>query len=290
MNQRQRAASRSYVVVGTSGQVGQAVAFHLTAVGLEVRRVSRSAGVSIDDSEALHRTFAGSRGAFLLLPFDLQADDLHRREDEMAARLAKAVQLSGVGRVVSLSGLSAPLKMGSSLGAARMEDLLDGLGIPELVHLRAGFFMENLAHGLAFRAQAETGVFRTPFRGDRPMPMIAAADVARLAATLLTESPFDAPRVVELRGREHTLVEATSILGVALDKPGTRYEQVPPDDARAGMVGAGLSPSFADAVLETARSFNDLDPWGGGVAEAKDAATTTLGRWAEQTLGTRGAR
>jgi uncharacterized protein YbjT (DUF2867 family) len=269
--------------------VGRAVTAYLTEAGFAVRPVSRSAGVSIDDSEALERAFAGSHGAFLLLPFDLQAEDLHRREDDMAARLARAVQRSRVHRVVLLSGLSAPLKMGSSLGAARLEDLLDGLGIPELVHLRAGFFMENLVQGLAFAAQAETGVFRTPFRGDRPMPMIAAADVGRLAAKLLTQ-PSATAGVVELRGREHTLVEATEILGVALGKVGTVYEQLPPDAARAGMVGAGLSPSFADAVLETAKSFNRGDRWGGAVAEAKDAASLTLAGWADHMLGTRRAR
>jgi hypothetical protein len=113
-------------------------------MGNEVRGVSRTQGVSLDDPFALHQTFSGADGAFIMIPFDMQAPDLHQREVEIGLRLGFATRSSGLKRVVLLSGLNAPLKMGSSLGAALMEDQLNSLDIPELVHVRAGFFMEKL--------------------------------------------------------------------------------------------------------------------------------------------------
>ncbi len=65
-----------------------------------------------------------------------------------------------------------------------MEQRLDGLAIPELVHLRGCWFMENFLN-MGIVDQAKTGVFGTMFRGDIATPMIAAKDVGKRAAELL---------------------------------------------------------------------------------------------------------
>jgi len=85
-------------------------------------------------------------------------------------------------RVVVLSGLSADLRRGSSLGAALLEDSMSALDIPQLVFLRAGWFMENFSKMLDFAAEAAGGTFATPFSPGRPMPMVSAGDVAHRAA------------------------------------------------------------------------------------------------------------
>jgi uncharacterized protein YbjT (DUF2867 family) len=86
----------------------------LKAQGHHVRPVSRSAGVSFDDAAALRRTFSGVDGAFLLIPFDMKAPDLHEREDEIGMKLAEAVKTAGVRRVILLSGTTAHLISGNS--------------------------------------------------------------------------------------------------------------------------------------------------------------------------------
>jgi uncharacterized protein YbjT (DUF2867 family) len=139
--------NKTYVVTGATGAVGKAVIERLKAHGAQVRLVSRRSGMSFDDVEALKQAFSGADGAYLMIPFDMQVPDLHKREDEIGMKLAEAVKGAGVQRVVLLSGLNAHLRgqidLGSSLGAAMMEERLDSLGIAELVHLRAPFFMEN---------------------------------------------------------------------------------------------------------------------------------------------------
>jgi uncharacterized protein YbjT (DUF2867 family) len=277
---------KNYVVTGSTSAVGSVIAGRLASMGNEVRSISRSEGVSMDDAAALRKAFAGADGAFIMIPFDMQAPDLHQREIEIGQRLAAAIQATGVKRIVSLSGLSAPLKKGSSLGAALMEDRLNSMDIPELVHLRGGFFMENFFKGLGFVQQATTGVFRTAFRGDIPMPMIAAQDIGEVAAQILVEDSFDRPRIMELPGpKRYTMEEATRLLGSLIGKPDLRYEQSSLEESRLGMSAMGLSQSFIDAVIETATSFNNRERWGKEEYSPLSLTPTTLTRFGESALG-----
>lgn len=57
------------------------------------------------------------------------------------------------------------------------------------------------------------------------------------------------------------MTEATRILGTAIGNPNLRYAQITYQQARRSMIDDGLSGSFADAVFETARSFNDGITW-----------------------------
>jgi uncharacterized protein YbjT (DUF2867 family) len=147
--------------------------------------------------------------------------------------------------------LNAHLRRGTTLGAALMEERLRGCAVPEPIVLRAGWFMENYTDGLSFRAQAQnTGAFRTPFTAHRPMPTVAARDVGQRAAGLSD----------------------------------VRYEQLSYDAARAGMLAAGMPSSFADAVVETARSFNDAQPWALAPRDDETTTSTSLRDWARAEL------
>jgi uncharacterized protein YbjT (DUF2867 family) len=168
-----------------------------------------------------------------------------------------------------------------------MEERLNSMNISELVHLRAGFFMENFFKGLGFIQQATSGVFRSAFRGDIPMPMIAAKDIGEVAAQVLVEDSFDRPHIMELPGPgRHTMEEATRLLGSLMGKPDLRYEQSSLEESRLGMSAMGLSQSFIDAVIETAISFNSNDPW--GKEESSLSLTpTTLVQFGESELSIR---
>jgi uncharacterized protein YbjT (DUF2867 family) len=276
--------NKTYAVTGATGAVGKELVEKLQAQGHNVRAVSRTAGVSIDDAPSLTRAFSGVDGAFLMIPFDMQAPDLHKRENEIGLNLAEAIKKAGVRRVVFLSGTSAHLgaDAASALGAAMMEERLDNLDVAELVHLRGSFFMENFFN-LGIVAQAQTGIFGTMFRPDIATPMVAAKDVAAKAAELLTEEPFLQPRVREVLGpRDYTMAEATRILGTAIGRPDLNYVQVPYEDARNQMLAAGLSPSFVDAVTQTAYSFNGGIAWAREKRSAQNTTSTTLEQFAQE--------
>ncbi|MBZ9905887.1 NmrA family NAD(P)-binding protein [Mesorhizobium sp. BR115XR7A] len=272
---------RTVVVIGATNEVGKAVAQILTGRGHIVRGVARSLGVALDDSDALASAFFGADSAYVMIPFDVTAPDVHRFEDEVGARLAAAIAKSGVRRVVLLSGLNAHLRMGTSLGAALMEERLAALGLDELVFLRASFFMENFAKGMGFVQQAASGIFMTPFRGDLPMPLIAASDLGQRAAALLDATRFPSERIIELHGGGYyTFEQATTILGSAMGRQVT-YKAAPFTEARAGMIANGLSPSFADALGETAASFNKGERWALEAPSIRNATPTTFESWAQ---------
>ncbi|MEZ2329581.1 NmrA family NAD(P)-binding protein [Mesorhizobium sp. RCC_202] len=276
-----REAARTTVVVGATSEVGAEVSARLAGAGHTVRGVARRLGVALDDQAALDAAFAGADSAYVMIPFDVTAPDLHCFEDEVGARLASSIAKAGLNRVVLLSGLNAHLRMGTSLGAALMEERLAALGLEELVCLRASFFMENFVKGMGFVEQAASGVFATPFRGDLPMPLIAAKDIGERAAALLDAKGASGQRVVELHGGGyHTLEQATAILGRAIGKD-VAYYAAPFADARAGMIANGLSASFADALGETAASFNKGERWALEVPSVANATPTSFEAWAE---------
>jgi hypothetical protein len=68
------------------------------------------------------------------------------------------------------------------------------------------------------------------------------------------------------------MAEVTTALGRAIGKPDLRYVQFPYDEARKGMVGAGLPAGMADLYVEMSRGFNE-----GAIrsTQPRSAATTT---------------
>ena len=168
--------------------------------------------------------------------------------------------------------------MGTSLGAAEMEDRLDALGLPEFIRLRGGFFNKNFIRGMAFAEQAARGVFATPFRGDLPMPMIAARDIGERVTDLLNAATWPSQSVVELHGGGYyTFEKATAILSKAVSRP-VSYHTVPLDEARAGMIASGMSSSFADALIDTAASFNREEWWALETPSPQNTTPTTFER------------
>src|SRR5437762_2419350 len=140
----ENARSKTFVVVGATGGVGRVVASTLKSLGHQVRPVGRSVGVPFENKERLDEAFSGAHGAYLMIPFDHAAPDLHRREDEIGTALAQAVAASAVPRVVLLSGLSAHLSketVGSATGAQLMEQRLGAIDVRDPVYLPAACFI-----------------------------------------------------------------------------------------------------------------------------------------------------
>lgn len=201
-----------FAITGITGQVGGVVARTLLAGGGNVRAVVRDTAKAetwvrqgceialarMDDSDALRAAFAGTEAAFVLLPPNFDPSPGFPESRHIIAALREALEGGRPERVVVLSTIGAQ---------ATSENLLTQLGLMEqalgtlpfpVAFLRAAWFMENAAWDLP--AARDTGVipsFLQPL--DRKIPMVAAADVGRVAAELLQES-WRGNRVVELEG------------------------------------------------------------------------------------------
>jgi len=200
-----------YVVTGITGQVGGVVARALLAYGRKVRAVVRSAGkgaawkergceiavVDLSDATATTEAFRGASAVFLLLPpifdpspgfpeFRALAEVL--RSALLAARPNRLVVLSTIGAQAAQSNLLTQLGL--------VEHTLGDLPIP-VAFLRAAWFMENSAWDVPAAREGKVRSFLQPL--DKPVPMVATADIGRLAATMMQED-WSGKRIVELEG------------------------------------------------------------------------------------------
>jgi hypothetical protein len=114
--------------------------------------------------------------------------------------------------------------------------------------------------------------------------MIAAKDIGVRAAEILI-APEVGPHVQELHGaRDYTMEEAVSILGASTGLSNAHYVQVSYEEGRTGMIGAGISPSLADAVMVTAHGFNEGRVWAREARSRQSTTETTLEMFAAETF------
>jgi uncharacterized protein YbjT (DUF2867 family) len=201
-----------YAVTGITGQVGGVVARLLLAAGHDVRAVVRDAAkgevwakqgcevalADVNDQQALQHAFEGAEGVFVLLPptFDPTPGFPEARKtiDTLRAALAAAKP----SKVVVLSTIGAQATQPNLLNQLQiLEQELGTLPMP-VAFLRAAWFIENAAWDVA--PARDSGIvpsFLQPL--DKPVPMVATADIGRVAAELLRES-WTGRRIVELEG------------------------------------------------------------------------------------------
>jgi NAD(P)H dehydrogenase (quinone) len=231
--------SLMYAITGITGQVGGTVARTLLAQGLPVRAVVRDAAkgrawsergcdvavAAMDDGDALARAFAGTAGVFVLPPpnFDPEPGFPEARAEIAAVR--RALDAARPARVVCLSTVGAQAAQPNLLSQRTlMEEALGTLPM-EVGFLRPAWFLENLRWDIAqAREQGVLSSYLQPL--ERAVPMVATADVGRVAAELLAQRQA-VPRIVELEGPErltqHAIAAALAqVLGRAV-----RAEAVP---------------------------------------------------------------
>jgi len=201
-----------FAITGITGQVAGVVARVLLAGGEEVRAVVRNpakglgwaqqgcevALADMDDPEALQRAFTGAQGVFVLLPPSFAPSAGFPEARRMIAALRQALAAARPAKVVCLSTIGA---------RATRPNLLQQLGIMEqelgtlpmpVAFLRAAWFMDNAAWDVEpARTAGVIPSFLQPL--DKPVPMVATADIGRVAADLLQQT-WTGRRIVELEG------------------------------------------------------------------------------------------
>lgn len=203
-------------ITGIVDPVGGVVARVLLAAGLDVRGVVREAAEGMDwvdqgcevavaemnDADALSRAFHGVEGVFVLLPPNFEQVPGSPEAAVSITALKRALTSAMPKRVVCLFTIGAH---------ATQPDLLQQLGAMErefgslpmpVAFLRAGWFMENAASYIesALVSGAIPSFF---FPLDKPVPMVAIADVGRMAAHLLRQD-WIGKKLVELEGPDRT--------------------------------------------------------------------------------------
>src|SRR5579864_6590988 len=260
-----------YVITGATGNTGKPAAERLLAQGKKVRVIGRSADrlqslvaqgaepflAEITDVSALAQAFTGAEGVYAMIPPDLASQDLHAQQNRIGSALAQALQQAGVKHVVSLSSIGADKteKTGPVVGLHYFEQRLNRVPGLNVLHLRAGYFMENTLAQIGVIKMM--GVTAGPLRSDLKMPMIAARDIGVVAGERLLALDFSQQQTLELHGqRDISMSEVAAIIGKAIDKPGLSYIQAPDDQIRPALMQAGMSQDMANLILEMAVALN----------------------------------
>src|SRR6202163_1096136 len=228
-----------FSITGITGNVGGNVAYHLLAAGRPIRAVVRDgrkgdawaergcevAIADITDAAALASAFKGAEGVFVLVPPNFDPALGFPEAQEIAATLKSALEKARPGRVVYLSTIGAQASERNLLTQHTMiEQTLSALPMP-ITFLRPAWFMENSSWDVV--PARKNGVILSLLQPlDKPVPMVATADVGRLAAQLLQET-WTGHRIVELEGAHRvTPNEIAATFTILLGRP-VKVEAVP---------------------------------------------------------------
>ena len=220
-----------FVVTGITGKVGGELAKWLLAAGQPVRAVVRDrnkcevwekrgceiAVADVNDAGSLAEAFRGAEAVFAMVPPVFDPAPGFPEARAVAASLCHALEAARPGGVVYLSTIGADAAQTNLLTQHTIiEQALKEVSVP-ITFLRPAWFMENSAWDVA--AAREQGVipsFLQPL--SKPVPMVATADIGRVAAELMLQTHAGS-RVVELEGpRRVTPLEIAETFGRILGR------------------------------------------------------------------------
>jgi len=260
-----------YVVLGASGNTGHVVANNLLTAGQKVRVVGRNSAhlqplaaqgaetfiADVTDAGALAKAFHQADAAYVMIPPNPASTDPLGYSTRVSDAIAAAVQSAGTKNVVALSSIGADKAGGTGpvLGLHNLEQKLNQISSANVLHLRAGYFMENtLPQANAIR---QAGNVVTPLRPDLKLSIIATRDIGAAAADALLHPSVHGKQTRELLGqRDLTYTEVAAIIGKAIGKPDLKYVRVPDDQFRAVLVQMGMSDQFSKLLLEMIGALN----------------------------------
>jgi len=201
-----------YAITGITGKVGGAVARELLGKGLTVRAVVRDraraeawnqlgcdlATARMEDQDSLTLAFKGTEAVFILPPSEFDPVPGFPEARAVIEAVTAAIRDARPARVVCLSTIGAQASEMNLLSQRTLlEQALSELPVP-VTFLRPGWFMENALWDVD--SARDTGTIHSFLQPiDKPVPMVATADVGRVAAELLQQS-WEGRRVVELEG------------------------------------------------------------------------------------------
>lgn len=278
--------NRKIVILGATGTVGSKISeillnegHQVTVMARHTKRLEkfRSMGAEVltgdvNDVDILIKAFKNADSAFLILPDNPKAENTRAYQRQVTSNYIEAINQSGIKHIVNMSSLGSHMHEGNGMmgGTGEQEVRLNQLENVNVMHIRSAYFMENW---LRIMGSLKTkGIASTAADGDTAIPMVAAQDVAKVAAAHLSHLDFEGKSVHAVMGpRDYTYKEFTHIIGQAIGNTKLPYVQMPAEQAKQIFLGNGFSEDFVDNLLGMAVAIKD------GIFnyQKRDASTTT---------------
>lgn len=252
-------------VTTPTGQVGSAVADFLLDFGgkIQVRLLGRRPDKltwpiqrgaeavigSQEDIDYLCRATKGVNALFWATPPGYGSDNVRSFQKRLGAAGAKAIETNSISRVVNLSSIGAYLESGGGpiSGLHDVEGLLNETAC-NIVHLRPGFFFENLLWQI--ESIKKWGRISLPLSASTRYPMLSTRDIGRVAAVRLTSTGWTGQIVQELHGPiDLNFREVAEILTEVLGRK-IVYIKCDREEMRDVLLKSAMSENAADLLLE----------------------------------------
>jgi uncharacterized protein YbjT (DUF2867 family) len=272
------------LVTGATGTIGRPLIEVLSTAGADIRAVSRKGQatglpahveVVAGDPSRPDTLAAALRGVTSLF--------LHPRAvGDAAFELLALARGQGVKRVVALSAMNIddPLDQqpsrynGDRNKEAEEAAVASGL---EWVSLRASFFATNTIGAWASQIRAGD-VVRGSYAAFEEAP-IDPGDLAEVGARALLTDDLVGRRLMLTGPQSLSHEQMVAIIGDVIGRP-LRYQEIPPEVARRGMVEHGFSEPFVDALLARyARELGQAAPLTGEVEQILGRPARTYAEW-----------
>lgn len=276
---KQKILNMKIIVTGSLGHIGKPLTKELVQKGHQVTVVSskpekqkeieelgaKAKIGSLEDVEFLIKTFEGADVVYTMVPpnnYFNQDLDLLAYYRQLGINYSKAIQTSGIKKVINLSTIGAHLEKGSGIliGAHNVEKILNEL--PEevsITHIRPTSFFYNLYSYVDMIKNI--GMIATNYGADRIIPWVSPMDIASAIADEI-ETPFVGRKFRYVASEELTGNETAIILGEAIGKPDLKWVITTDEETLNGLISIGMNPKISAGLVEMYASL-----YGGLLAE-----------------------
>ncbi|MET0391421.1 MAG: NmrA family NAD(P)-binding protein [Polyangiales bacterium] len=280
-----------HIILGGTGHIGSALSELLLSNGEPVTVVTRSddkrrfwenkgarvAAVDVRDHQALRQLFTKGKRVYLLNPPADPSTDIDAVERQGVRALLSALEGSRLQKVVAASTYGA--QPGAAIGdLGVLYELEQGLirqPIPAAI-VRGAYYMSNW--DMALDTARESGEVHSLLPADFELPMVAPADIAHVAARLLT-APIEVTGIHAVEGPEHySPNDVAAAFAAELGKP-VKVVAIPRDQWVSALQNMGFSATSAQSMAAMTRITVDNPA---EVPEAPVRGTTTLRQYVHE--------
>jgi len=262
-----------YVITGASGHTGKIVAEKLLEAKHEVIAIARkmeniqslvengatAAIGDLSDESFLTKTFEGADAVYALIPPIWVIDESWRAfQRRIGTSITNALENSNVKNVVILSSMGsqlAPFGAGPVSGLGEWEQQLQNVPDLNVLALRPGYFLENLYASIPQIKGLRS--FGSALLKDLKIPLTHTRDIADAAVKGLLALNFEGfSREFVGGANDYTMEEVAKAIGEAIDMPDLQYIQYAAEDAKNGMIGAGVPKQVAEGYIKLFDGLN----------------------------------
>ena len=251
------------VITGSLGNIGKPLTQALVQKGHDVTVITSSpdrqkdiealgakaAVGSVEDVDFLTMTFTGADVVHTMIPPDSGAPDPIAFSRMVGSNYARAIQQSGVKRVVHVSSYGAELEKGAGLIVLQrhVEQMLNEVPLESLTFLRATYIYYNLYRFADMIRNA--GFIASNYGSDDRVVLVSPIDIAAAAADEI-ENQAPGNHVRYVASDERTCNEIAAALGEAIGKPDLKWQLISDEEMQGAYEGFGIPKHIAELFVE----------------------------------------